>query len=240
MLKKYYLIPSYVLFLCFGIFSPAYANLTFQLDTLFNVGNDNGNGVFTLSNATNEVIYIQAEVLQIQVENGKIKKIPLTRENFPIWDLAVNPSQIRLLPGEIRDVATRYLCQSNCDRSRDLVYQVRFTPVAAPDQSDEQNVALAFGMAPYYIIPAKESVIDYDWDYDAENQVVKVNNKSNTLLKVEFDNCSSTKDSRNCRALYHVLAGRLLEIELPEGVRGRNVQVSVVNHDQRYEDEFTL
>ncbi|PSW16845.1 hypothetical protein C9I98_20025 [Photobacterium sanctipauli] len=107
---------------------------TFQLDTLFQTSNENGNGIFTLTNTNNKSIFVQGEVLQIKTEKGEIKKVPLNRDNFMIWDLAVNPSKLRLLPGEVRDVAVKYLCQSNCDRSSDLVYQIRFSPVSPPKQ----------------------------------------------------------------------------------------------------------
>ncbi|MGF1683980.1 hypothetical protein [Photobacterium minamisatsumaniensis] len=213
---------------------------TFQLDTLFQTSNENGHGVFTLSNTNRETIYVKGEVLQIQIEEGGINKIPLTRDNFMIWDLAVNPSKLRLLPGEVRDVAVKYLCSSNCNRSEDLVYQIRFSPVSAPEKIEGQEVAIAFGMAPYYVIPAAEQNVSYEWDYEEASQTVKVSNTGNTYLKVEFDNCNEFSARKSCRAVYHVLSGRYLEFKLPEGLQGSNVQVTVANHNQRYEDEFTL
>lgn len=213
---------------------------TLSVDNLIKVGNDNGHGSFTLSNYQRETIYVNSEVLQIKVIDGKIKKIPLTRENFPIWDLAVNPSKLRLLPQELRDVAVKYLCQTDCDRSKDLVYQVRFSPVAPPEQSDEQKVTFTFGVAPYYIVPALEPKVDYTWEYNQTAQIVRVKNTGNTYLKIEFDNCNDLSDVNSCRATYHVLSGRKMDIKLPEGVQGSNVKVTVADHDQRNEDEFTL
>lgn len=213
---------------------------TLSVDNLIKVGNDSGHGSFTLSNYQREAIYVDSEVLQIKVVDGQIKKIPLTRDNFPIWDLAVNPSKLRLLPQELRDVAVKYLCQTDCDRSRDLVYQVRFSPITPPEESDEQKVSFTFGVAPYYIVPALEPEVDYTWEYNEAAQIVRVRNTGNTYLKVEFDNCNDLSEVNSCRATYHILAGRKMDIKLPEGVQGNNVQVTVADHDQRNEDEFTL
>lgn len=223
------------------VHSNANAASTFQIDTLLQVSNERGNGVFTLSNDSNQTVYVKGEVLQVKVIDGEIVKIPLTRENFPIWDLAVNPSKLRLMPGEVRDVAVKYLCQGeNCDRSQDRVYQVRFSPVSAEDNSDTTEVKLAFGMAPYYIIPAENQNVEYDWNFDKSTQTVSIENTGNTHVKIEFDNCNEYRSIQQCRAVYHVLAGRYMAIELPEGLRGDNVKVTVANHSQRIEDEFTL
>lgn len=214
---------------------------TFTLDTLFKTSNDNGNGSFTLRNTQRENVFVKGEVLQVKVVDGEIEKIPLTRDNFPLWDLAINPSKLRLLPGEVRDVAVKYLCQKDCDRTEDLVYQVRFSPISAPDGSDEQRVDIGFGFAPYYIIPALESKVTYEWDYDEQKHEVQVKNTGNTYLKIEVDNCNNKlRTVKNCVAVYDVLAGRVLNIDLPETLKGNNVRVTVADHDQRYQDEFTL
>ncbi|PSW16846.1 hypothetical protein C9I98_20030 [Photobacterium sanctipauli] len=95
-------------------------------------------------------------------------------------------------------------------------------------------------MAPYYVIPVEPQSVNYAWDFDEAKQTVKVYNTGNTFLKIEFDNCNEFANTKNCRGLYHVLAGRYLEFKLPKGLQGNNVQVTVANHNQRYEDEFTL
>lgn len=239
--KQYFSFVLYGCLLLGGISNslPVSAS-TFSVDSLLKVGNDNGHGTFTVTNTQKETVYVKGEVLQVKVSSGEIEKIPLTRENFPIWDLAVNPSKLRLLPGEIRDVAVKYLCKADCDRSRDLVYQIRFSPVSAPDEVEGQSVSFSFGMAPYYIVPASQQRMEYSWDYDEKAHTVKVHNTGNTYLKIQFDNCNKLRAINSCRAVYHVLSGRKMRIELPEGIQGRNVQVTVANHDQRYQDEFTL
>lgn len=232
---------SVTVFLSMLISTSVFAGPTFTLDSLLKSGNDDGHGSFTLTNSESETVYVKGEVVQIKVVDGDIKKIPLTRENFPLWDLSINPSKLRLLPGEVRDVAVKYLCQKDCDRSKDSVYQIRFTPVSAPEKIDGQKVVFAFGLAPYYVVPALTSEVDYDWSYDEDAHVVSVYNKGNTYLKIEFDNCNNNlRKERRCRAVFNVLSGRKLDIKLEEGLRGNNVNVTVADHDQRFEDEFTL
>ena len=239
--KLFKIVRSALVFLTAFSSISVFAAASFTLDTLIKVGNEKGHGAFTLKNLERETVYIKGTVSQIKVVDGEIKKIPLTRDNFPIWDLAINPSKLRLLPGEVRDVAIKYLCQEDCDRSKDLVYQIRFAPVSPPETPEGQKVVVSFGMAPYYITPALKSDVHYEWDYDEKAKKVTINNTGNTYLKVQFDNCNNNlREERRCKAVYHVLAGRYMEIDLPEGLIGNNVQVTVADHDQRYQDEFTL
>lgn len=235
------LVKPFIAVLSLSVSAYAFAGPTFTLDSLLKAGNDDGHGSFTLTNTNDETVYVKGEVIQIKVEEGDIKKIPLTKENFLLWDLSINPSKLQLLPGEVRDVAVKYLCQKDCDRSKDSVYQIRFTPVSAPVEMDGQKVVFAFGLAPYYIVPALTSEVDYEWNYDEDAHVVSVYNKGNTYLKIEFDNCNNNlRSERRCRAVFNVLSGRKLDIKLEEGLQGNNVNVTVADHDQRFEDEFIL
>lgn len=212
-----------------------------NLDTLFLAGNDNGNGIFTATNGTDSPEYIQTTVVKVDVRGGKLIKTPLTRDNFPLWDLAVNPAKTMLQPGEVRNFAVKSLCQRNCDREVDALYQIRFTPVANPEQEKGQSVNIRFGMAPYYVIPATKQRVEYDVMTSEDKQQVTVDNTGNTFIKLEFNACHSlAKNKKNCRAVYHVLAGRSKTIALPAEMAGRNVQVTVANYDQSIQKEFTL
>lgn len=219
------------------------AGMEFQLDTLLLSANASGNGVFTVTSSAKETLYLEASVVKITMNNGEIEKVPLTRDNFPLWDVAVNPTKLVMRPGESKPVAVKYLCQSNCAREEDSVYQVRFTPALEDSGGDnQQDVQFRFGLAPYYVIPALEQNVDYSWEYDEEKQEVAIHNTGNTMVKVEFDNCNNLDGMRttSCRAVYPILAGRYKKIELPEGLHGNNVQVKVANHDQSIERNFTL
>ncbi|QEL43523.1 hypothetical protein [Vibrio parahaemolyticus] len=64
---------------------------------------------FTLTSTKGEPEYISGEIEQVSVEDGAIKKIKLTKDNLPIWDLALLPTKVILYPGEMRRVAVKKL-----------------------------------------------------------------------------------------------------------------------------------
>ncbi|WP_104038748.1 hypothetical protein [Vibrio jasicida] len=219
------------------------ASPTFHVDTLFKSSNKNGNEIFTVSNQGREALYLNSEVLRIELHDGEIKKVPLTRDNFPLWDLAVNPTKAVLQVGEVRDFTVKYLCETNCDRSEDLVYQVRFFPSTEVDGKQGQQVNFLFGMAPYYVIPALEQKVDYQWDYQASKRQIEVTNTGNTFIKVELSQCheqQSAKEKAQCRVVHHILAQRHKVITLPETFDDAPVSVRVANHDQSIEKTFNL
>lgn len=232
-----------VIILTFCTTMQALASPAFNVDSLFKSSNQKGHGIFTVSNQAEEPLYLNADVLRIEVQDGKIKKVPLTRDNFSLWDLALNPTKAVLQVGEVRDFSVKYLCEKQCDRSKDLVYQVRFYPsveVSAKDK--EQKVSFLFGMAPYYVIPALKQKVDYEWNYQKEKKKIQIHNTGNTFLKVELSQCDvqHTQNTSQCRAVYHVLSGRNKTILLPEYFDDAPISVKIANHDQSIEKTFTL
>lgn len=227
----------------FVLFLPniCFAGSQFHLDTLLQVGNKHGNGVFTVSNLSDDILYLKTEVVKIDVKNGKIKKIPLTRDNFPMWDLAVNPTKLMLNPSEIKDVAIKYLCQGDCFRKEDLVYQIRFTPAEVHDENG-QSVNILFGMAPYYIVPATHPEVKYDFKYNEKNGVIHVANNGNSFIKIQLNNCNKVenKSKNKCQIVYNVLSGRVKDISVPDNLKGNNTKVTVANYDQSIEKKFNL
>lgn len=218
------------------------ASPMFHVDSLFKSSNERGHGVFTVSNQGREPLYLTGEVSRIETQDGEIKKIPLTRDNFPLWDLALNPTKAVLQVGEVRDFSVKYLCETQCDRSEDLVYQIRFSPSVEASSNEGQQVSFLFGMAPYYVIPALKQKVDYEWDYQEEKKEININNTGNTFLKVELNQCRKqrTKEMSQCRAVYYVLSGHHKTISLPEFFDDAPITVKVANHDQSIEKTFTL
>lgn len=218
-----------------------FAGSQFTLNTLFQTGNKDGNELFTVSNISDQTIYLKTDVVKIQTKNGEIEKIALTRDNFPLWDLAVNPTKLAINPGDVKDVGVKYLCQKDCPRDQDLVYQVRFTPVENA-LTKGQSVSVQFGMAPYYIVPARVSKVDYDFDYDDKKGIVHVVNKGNTYIKIEMNNCNKINKQKGtqCRAVYNILSGRKKDIILPDVLNDNNTKVTVANYDQSIQKKFNL
>ncbi|EJG1086778.1 hypothetical protein C4G53_RS23865 [Vibrio parahaemolyticus] len=220
----------------------AVASPAFNVDSLFKSSNERGHGMFTVSNQGREPLYLTGEVLRIETQHGEIKKIPLTRDNFPLWDLALNPTKAVLQVGEVRDFSVKYLCETQCDRSEDLVYQIRFYPSVEDTTNNGQQVSFLFGMAPYYVIPALKQKVNYEWDYQKEKHEIHINNTGNTFLKIELNQCHAqrAKGKSQCRAVYHVLSGRHKTISLPAFFDDSPITVKVANHDQSIEKTFTL
>lgn len=219
----------------------AIATAGFQVDSLLKIGNESGHGIFTVTNPTQHELFLSAQVEKVEVVDGKITKTALTRDNFPMWDLAINPSKVRMLPGEVKDFAVRYLCTESCPREEDLVYQIRFKP-AIVNEMEGQSVDILFGMAPYYIVPTSSPNIDFELNFDEEAQVMSVHNTGNTYLKVEVDNCQKFEDkgTQSCRAMYSLLAGRSNEFKLSDRLISDNTEVRVYNYDQSYEKLLSL
>ncbi|EJE8675977.1 hypothetical protein M5236_004704 [Vibrio parahaemolyticus] len=220
----------------------AVASPTFNVDSLFKSSNERGHGMFTVSNQGREPLYLTGEVLRIETQHGEIKKIPLTRDNFPLWDLALNPTKAVLQVGEVRDFSVKYLCETQCDRSEDLVYQIRFYPSVEDTINNGQQVSFLFGLAPYYVIPALKQKVNYEWDYQKEKHEIYINNTGNTFLKIELSQCHAqrAKGKSQCRAVYYVLSGRHKTISLPAFFDDSPITVKVANHDQSIEKTFTL
>ncbi|QKS98628.1 hypothetical protein HUO05_25845 (plasmid) [Vibrio alginolyticus] len=220
----------------------ASASPSFHVDSLFKSSNERGHGIFTVSNQGREPLYLTGEVLRIETQNGDIKKVPLTRDNFPLWDLALNPTRAVLQVGEVRDFSVKYLCETQCDRSEDLVYQIRFYPSVEDTPNNGQQVSFLFGMAPYYVIPALKQQVDYEWDYQKDKKEIRINNTGNTFLKIELSQCHAqrAKGKSQCRSVYHVLSGHHKTISLPAFFDDTPITVKVANHDQSIEKTFTL
>ncbi len=220
----------------------ASASPSFHVDSLFKSSNERGHGTFTVSNQGREPLYLTGEVLRIETQNGAIKKVPLTRDNFPLWDLALNPTKAVLQVGEVRDFSVKYLCETQCDRSEDLVYQIRFYPSVEESSNNGQQVSFLFGMAPYYVIPALKQEVDYEWDYQKEEKTIHINNTGNTFLKIELNQCHAhrAQGKSQCREVYHVLSGHHKTISLPAFFDDAPITVKVANHDQSIEKTFTL
>lgn len=219
------------------------ASPLFDIDSLLKPSNERGHGTFTITNEGGEPIYLTGEILRIETQDGEIKKTPLTRDNFPLWDLALDPTKAILQAGEVRDFSVKYLCESQCDRSQDLVYQIRFFPTVEEQTNKGQQVSFLFGMAPYYVIPALQQKVDYEWDFLEEDREIHIANTGNTFIQVELNQCHkqrNVKKASQCRAMYHVLSGRRKIITLPTFFDDSPIVVKVANHDQSIEKTFTL
>ncbi|MBE3897545.1 hypothetical protein [Vibrio parahaemolyticus] len=208
----------------------------FSVDSMVKVSDKNGNGVFTLTSSKTEPEYINGSIEQVEVIDGGIKKTKLTKDNLPIWDLALLPTKVILYPGEMRRVGIKNLCQKNCNNlKRDKVYQISFKPSSLSDDTNISNVGINFGYAPYFIVPAEEPKIEYDFSY--ENDTIKFKNSSNTFLYVQLDNCTKGSFVVGCKKTYTFLSGREKDIKLDEQFfKLDKIKMKIANHDYEYNE----
>ncbi|CAH6781511.1 conserved exported hypothetical protein [Vibrio chagasii] len=212
----------------------------FSIDKMLLIAGEDGNGVFTLTSSKPAPEFIRGGVSQVKVVNGSLEKVELTKDNLPIWDLALLPNKLILNPGERRRVSVKNLCQVNCDNlEKDKVYQVTFLPSATNDSSKKNRVGINYGYAPYYIVPAKTSDVKYDLKYDGLN--VYVENKGNTFIYLQFDNCKSGADNKSCKQTNTILSGRKKYIKLAEGLQNvESLSVKVANYDYSYNKKISI
>lgn len=233
------------LFLFFGLALSSISAHAFIVDSMVKFPQkDSGNGMFTLNSNTNKTEYINVTIDKIKVKSNKLEKTPYTRDNFPMWDLATTPGKLVLHPGEAKDIAVKFLCQKNChNENEDLVYQISFIPVNDPNgKIDGQKVNMLFGMAPYYIVPAKKPIIDYKYEFDKGSRKLTIHNTGNTYLNFNIDNCKDVEidKEKDCSINNHLLSGRKRSVVIPKHLISRNTLLRVSNYDESFLKKINL
>lgn len=212
----------------------------FSIDKMLLLSGGDGNGVFTLTSSKGEPEYIKGSVSQVKVNNGELEKVELTKDNLPLWDLALLPNKLILNPGERRRVSVKNLCQINCDKlEQDKVYQITFMPSVLDSDKIKSSVGINYGYAPYYIVPAEKANVDYEIKYNGNE--IYVENKGNTFFYMQIDNCRPDSFSNQCKQTNTILAGRKKTIKLAEGLKNvDSLSIKVANHDYSYNKKISL
>lgn len=220
-------------FICLITTNICYA---FSVDSMVLVSDDSGNGIITITSTKGVPEYIVGEVSKINVVDGELEKLRLTKENLPLWDLALLPTKVILNPGERRRIAIKNLCQRHCTGLKeDKVYLIALSPKSMPNKEAKSQIGVNFGYAPYFIVPAEKPDVQYDIKF--ANNKLKIKNNSNTLLYFQIDNCYSGMDKKGCKITHTYLAGREKEIRLPESMIGLDkLRLRIANHDYSYNE----
>ncbi|EGQ8057181.1 hypothetical protein HPX47_004639 [Vibrio alginolyticus] len=213
-------------------------------DTLFLSSNEKGSGVFNIYNNNSDRVFINTEMVKVDVKDGKIEKTDLDKSNVLSWGIAVEPGKFILNPNEVINVGVKALCQQDsCKKDYDDIYQIRFMPaeVHEDDADSQQRVNIKFSVAPFFVIPASPQRVDYQYDYDEEKQVMTFENTGNTFLKIQVNNCTKfDKNKRTCQAMYFSLAGTKKRIALPDSLISEHTIIKVANHDQSVQKQINL
>ncbi|WP_198552756.1 hypothetical protein [Psychromonas sp. Urea-02u-13] len=206
---------------------------------------DDQAGILTLDNTDNITYFLKTSVSKVEIKNNQIIKTPYTRKNLDRWQIATKPSKLVIEPNMVKDIQIESICGNKCDRTVDQVFQIHIQPVSYSNEGEEQsNISMLFGFAPYYIIPAKESKVEYQASYDGKNITAK--NSGNTMLTLLIDQCKnnvqeeSNKKPALCKTTFTLLAGRTRILHLPKELQRDNLDVIMLNHDETFKEEITL
>lgn len=226
-----------VKFLLWSAMMPLAANAV-SIDSMVLVGDDSGNGVFSLSNNEKYTEFVTGKIAKYDVQGDVIHKTPYDENNVSDWELTLTNPKLILESGRTKQVGVRSLCGKTCDFQRDHVFQINFVPVPYSDGDNKAPVvALNIGYAPLYIIPAKNQNIKYK--VKNEGETIYVENNGNSFFRLGIDQCSD-EIKKGCRAAFTVLSGRHKHFNLPKGVQSDELNIVIINHDETFVRRFNL
>ncbi|MGL5668556.1 MAG: hypothetical protein ACRDD9_20810 [Shewanella sp.] len=204
------------------------------LDKMMQVSDENGNASFIVTNDKEMIYFVETKINEIvTTEDGGLVRKPYTRENLVEWTVAVSNPRFIIEPGRTKSLGIRAICGGGCSWDEDRTYEIVFVPkpYANATESGEQSVNIFVGYAPILIVPAKEPKVDYNIDVAGES--ISIHNKGNTMLRVLIDNCKGAKES-SCRVFYTLIKGRKKSFDLPKDLVNKDLNVTVLNHDESY------
>ncbi|EMB9236011.1 hypothetical protein U9608_003575 [Vibrio alginolyticus] len=223
--KIKYLTPA----LCLAYSTPS---LALKIDTMLLIADEQGNGVYTLTNELAETSFISGEITKLETtEDGKLKRIPYTESNLDDWDITLTHPKVILESDKVKQVGVRDLCGNDCKTEQDRVYQIIFSPVPYNPEEKETSVNINFGYAPLFIIPAPEPKISYEMKNLGDR--ILVENTGNSFIRFAIDGCTDEVKTQ-CQASFTSLAGRTRTFDIPEKLRKNTLKVRVVNYDDSY------
>lgn len=209
-----------------------------NVDTMLLVGDEYGNGVFTISNNKPMTEFIQSNITQLQVKDGELTRTPYTEENFSDWRVTLTHPKMIVESGRQKQVGVRSLCGNKCDFSEDQYYLVSFEPSPYdPEGKMKSAVTINFGYRPLFVIPAKTQKIDYS--VSLSDGKLHINNTGNSFIRAYVDQCTDTV-KEDCEFTAMSLSGRERAYELPKNINKGEVEVTIVNHDESYRKKLTL
>ena len=210
---------------------------------------DSKAGVFTLDNTDEITYFLKTSVSKVEIVNNEIIKTPYTRENLDSWGIATKPSKLVIEPNMVKEIQIESICGDKCVTDRDQVYQINIQPVSySTDDKEQSKISMLFGFSPYYIVPAKESKVEYQFDY--KGNTITSKNSGNTMIDIVIDQCSKDSffdinsdeksDKALCKANFTILAGRTRDVHVPIELQRDELEVIVLNHDESFKEEITL
>lgn len=212
-----------------------------SIDTMILISGQNNDGdAFTLTNNTQEPVFIRTELARIDIRDNQSHETPLNRDNLAQWTMTLDPALFILDPGESRKVNLRPLTEA-ASRFHDEVYAISFIPQAQKTgMSDADTMNMQVGFRAFYVVPAGRAEMKYQLDYDRNSGKLTLDNRGNTAIFAVLDQCGNgvrELPNQPCTNIFMALAGRVKEFEVPEWLRGPKMVFEVQNHDKRYRQQ---
>ncbi|MBW8182325.1 hypothetical protein [Shewanella nanhaiensis] len=229
-----------ILFICLSL--SVFDAQSMAISSLMLTNADSKAGVFTLDNTDEITYFLKTSVSKVEIVDNEIIKTPYTRANLDAWGIATKPSKLVIEPNMVKEIQVESICGDKCVTDRDQVYQINIQPVSYSTEGKEQSkINMLFGFSPYYIVPAKQSQVEYLLEYQGETITAK--NSGNTMIDIVIDQCresTQAQDKALCKANFTILAGRTRDIHVPNDLQRSELEVVVLNHDESFKEAITL
>ncbi|MFZ3508082.1 hypothetical protein [Vibrio harveyi] len=205
---------------------------------------ENGTSDFYITNIEDyrQFIHVQARELKVN-QKGELTTIPYTRENLEQWSLFINPARAIVEPAGKKTFRVSYRELAEHDASMDKAYQLSFIPTPYFGESNEKNsaVQIAVGFAPYVIVPGSEDQpLNFSVRHNGES--LSVENRGKTYIRGFLDACPADLEKierDGCQKMVYVLAGRKMEVVLPESMQGK-FKVNFSTHYSKFKQRFEI
>ncbi|WP_256717736.1 hypothetical protein [Shewanella sp. UCD-KL12] len=207
---------------------------------MLTIADENKNGSFIITNDKETTYFIETKIKEIITqEDGSIVRKEYTKDNVDSWGIAVSNPRFIIEPGRTKNLGVRAICGELCDVNKDKTYELLLIPrpYNSMDEDIQQSISIFVGYAPIFIIPSENPEIAFDISVD--HDVITIHNNSNTLIRVLIDNCTGVKNG-SCSTYYTLIEGREKKYSLPQKLIGENLNISILNHDESYNQKIII
>lgn len=225
-------------------FASTYAQ-AIKIDNMLKVADIDGKATFTITNPASgdKRIFLNTGIYELAVVDGEIESTAYSRENILQWKADIRPARTIIDPGFEKDFTIRAKCKDECDYKEDKVFKIVFVPTPYVDeQNKEQNVVqMAIGFAALFILPTADKPIEYHATYLGDK--IQLENVGKSYLNINLSNCEKnvlTADIGACSKYVTLLAGRKMEVALPESMHKESIDVEISTSGGKYRENKTL
>ncbi|HIF9370963.1 TPA: hypothetical protein ACX6RS_003047 [Photobacterium damselae] len=209
------------------------------IDRMVYIVDANGNDQIKLINNSKNKSFIRTKMSKIEVNNNELINIPLTNKNIGTWNLTLSPAKMIMEPNQRKSIGVHYVC-SDCRIEKDQIYKLSIAPIPYGKNGKINATKIAFGFAPYVIVPATKQKPSYKLYMKKSRDEIVFSNTGNTLLTAVTDVCKKERN-KQCNVSYQMLPGRTRSFKLTEPMmKEEKFNFNVLNHDETYDDKVII